>query len=74
MTTFQIIPEDIRRVFPDAVAVGGAVRDAVLGILAHDLDLASAASPEAVIAVAEAAGFRVIAPTILAVWPKLSSV
>lgn len=45
--------------------VGGCVRDAVLGKLAHDIDIATQLAPEAVIAALQAAGIKVV-PTGLA--------
>jgi poly(A) polymerase len=45
--------------------VGGCVRDAVLGKLAHDIDIACQLGPEAVIAALQAAGIKVV-PTGLA--------
>jgi len=45
--------------------VGGCVRDAVLGKLAHDIDIATQLVPEAVIAALQAAGIKVV-PTGLA--------
>jgi poly(A) polymerase len=45
--------------------VGGCVRDAVLGKLAHDIDIATQLAPEAVIAALKAAGIKVV-PTGLA--------
>lgn len=41
--------------------VGGGVRDAVLGKLAHDIDIATQLAPEAVIAALKAAGIKVVA-------------
>jgi poly(A) polymerase len=41
--------------------VGGCVRDAVLGKLAHDIDIATQLAPEAVIAALKAAGIKVVA-------------
>ena len=49
----------------EARAVGGAVRDALLGRPVSDVDIATVARPEQVIAAAEAAGLKVI-PTGLA--------
>ncbi|OYU78708.1 MAG: CCA tRNA nucleotidyltransferase [Alphaproteobacteria bacterium PA3] len=45
--------------------VGGCVRDAVLGKLAHDIDIATQLAPEDVIAALQAAGIKVV-PTGLA--------
>jgi poly(A) polymerase len=45
--------------------VGGCVRDAVLGKLAHDIDIATQLAPDAVIAALQAAGIKVV-PTGLA--------
>jgi poly(A) polymerase len=45
--------------------VGGCVRDAVLGRLAHDIDIATQLEPEAVISALKAAGIKVV-PTGLA--------
>ncbi len=45
--------------------VGGCVRDAVLGKLAHDIDIATQLEPEAVMAALKAAGIKVV-PTGLA--------
>lgn len=43
-----------------ALAVGGAVRNSVLGLPVADVDLATSATPEQVMAVADAMGLRVI--------------
>lgn len=43
-----------------AFAVGGAVRNAVLGLPVADVDIATSATPEQVMAVADAMGLRVI--------------
>jgi poly(A) polymerase len=45
----------------EARAVGGAVRDALLGRSVGDVDLATPARPEAVMAAAQAAGLKAIA-------------
>jgi poly(A) polymerase len=45
----------------EARAVGGAVRDALLGRRVGDIDLATPARPEAVMAAAQAAGLKAIA-------------
>ena len=42
--------------------VGGAVRDALIGLAPHEIDLATTAMPEATMAAAEAAGLRAIPP------------
>src|SRR5262245_4202500 len=44
----------------EARAVGGAVRDALLGRPVSDVDIATVARPEEVIAAAEAAGLKAI--------------
>ncbi|WP_238941315.1 CCA tRNA nucleotidyltransferase [Jannaschia sp. Os4] len=43
-----------------AHAVGGCVRDALLGVPVHDIDLTTDARPERVIALAETAGLRAV--------------
>lgn len=43
-----------------ALAVGGCVRDALLGIAAHDIDIATDALPERVVALAEASGLKTV--------------
>ena len=48
-----------------ALAVGGCVRNALLGLPVTDIDIATSARPETVIALAEAAGLRAV-PTGLA--------
>jgi poly(A) polymerase len=48
-----------------ALVVGGCVRNALLGLAVTDVDIATAALPEAVIALAEGAGLRAV-PTGLA--------
>lgn len=45
--------------------VGGCVRDALMGVPTHDIDMAGTATPEQAITLLEAAGFRII-PTGLA--------
>ena len=40
--------------------IGGAVRDALLGLPHHDFDLATTAKPQAVRAAGQAAGFRMV--------------
>ena len=50
---------------PEARVVGGAVRDALLGLAVADIDLATPRPPEAVIAALHAAGLRAL-PTGLA--------
>lgn len=49
----------------EARVVGGAVRDALLGLTPHEVDIATSALPEAVTAAAEKAGLKVV-PTGLA--------
>ena len=43
-----------------ALFVGGAVRNAILGVAVGDIDIATDARPESVTALAEKAGFRVV--------------
>ncbi len=43
-----------------ALVVGGAVRNALLGVEVSDIDMATDATPEAVTNIAESAGFRVV--------------
>lgn len=43
-----------------AMFVGGCVRNAILGIPAHDVDIATDAAPDNVTKIAKAAGFRVV--------------
>jgi poly(A) polymerase len=45
---------------PDARVVGGAVRDAMLGLPVQDIDLATPQTPEAIVAALERAGLRAI--------------
>lgn len=44
----------------EARIVGGAVRDALMGLSVHEIDFATTATPEAVTAAAEAAGYKAV--------------
>jgi len=52
-------PQRVFAALPGARAVGGSVRDALVGLPVHDLDMAAAFPPEAIAQRLAAAGFRV---------------
>jgi len=56
----SLVPNEIRTLIPGAVAVGGCVRDMLLGRESNDVDLCTPLHPEDVLSACRTAGLRVI--------------
>lgn len=55
-----LVPNEIRTIIPGVVAVGGCVRDMLLGRASNDVDLCTPMHPEDVLSACRTAGLKVI--------------